>query len=157
MSNRDDDRTTQWNSLGPGFHLKTMPFYSWLDHEVRSNSLLSEIIKRLFCWIWKCFYVLGYLFFGYHKRHSIIQNLFWKLSIFKTEHSSSETGDCQSHKTFSVTPVFTASVLLLLFELIKLCQCCGFPIINYFFSLTATNACATSWVTFFHFFDLIFP
>ena len=156
MSHRDDDRTAQWNFLGPGFHLKIMPFYSWLDHEFRSNSLLRNYQKVILLNL-KMFYVLGYLFFGYHKRHSTIQNLFWKLSIFKTEHSSSETGDCQSHKTFSVTPVFTASVLLLLFELIKLCQCCGFPIINYFFSLTATNACATSWVTFFHFFDLIFP
>ena len=49
--------------------------------------------------IWKCFYVLDDLFvvvvvvsffFCYHKRRSIIQNLFQKLSISKTERSSPE-------------------------------------------------------------------
>ena len=49
--------------------------------------------------IWKCFYVLDdffvvyvsfFFFFCYHKRGSIIQNLFQKLSISKTECSSPE-------------------------------------------------------------------
>ena len=52
------------------------------------------IIGRLFCWIWKCFYVLDGLYFCHHKRH-IVQNLFQKLSILKTECSSSEIWDYQ--------------------------------------------------------------
>ena len=116
----------------------------------------------LFWWIWKCFYVLDDLFFlpfffsflffpsflfCYHKRHSIIQNLFQKLNIFKTERISSEIWDRQWHKPFSVMPVFIALILLLLFQIIKKCQCCGFTFTNFFFFLTATNALAASWVT----------
>ena len=106
-----------------------------------------------------------FFFFCYYKRHSIIENLFQKLNIFKTEHSSSEIWDCQWHKIFSVTPVFTALILLFLFQIIKKYQCCGFTYTNFFFLLTATNALVTSWVTFsqtsilvfFQFFDLTFP
>ena len=102
----------------------------------------------LFWWIWKCFYVLDDLFFlpfffsflffpsflfCYHKRHSIIQNLFQKLNIFKTERISSEIWDRQWHKPFSVMPVFIALILLLLFQIIKKCQCCGFTFTNFFF------------------------
>ena len=109
----------------------------------------------LFCWIWKYFYVLDDLFFTFfsffffcnHKKHSIIQILFQKLNIFKTEGSSSEIWDCQWHKTSSVTPVFISLILLLLFQIIKKCQCCGFTFTNFFFFLTATNALAASWVT----------
>ena len=78
-------------------------------------------------------------FFCYHKRHSIIQNLFQKLSIFKTESSSSEIWDCQWHKIFSETPAFTALIFLLLFQIIKICQCCGFTFTNFFIFLMATK------------------
>ena len=92
--------------------------------------------------------MLDDLFLYCHKRHSIIQNLFQKLSIFKTERSSSEIWDFQWHKTFRVTPVFTVLILLLLFQIIKIRQCCGFNFTNFFFFLTSTNALSTSWVTF---------
>ena len=105
-------------------------------------------MERLFRCTRKCLYMLDDLFFCYHKRHSIIQNLFQTLSIFKAERSSSEIWDCEWHKTFSVTPVFTALILLLLFQIIKIRQCCDFTFTNFFFFLTATNALATSWVTF---------
>ena len=133
----------------------------------------------LFWWIWKCFYVLDDLFFlpfffsflffpsflfCYHKRHSIIQNLFQKLNIFKTECSSSKIWDCQWHKTFSVTPVFNA-LILFLFQIIKKYQCCGFTFTDFFLLPPTTKALATSWVTFsqtrilvfFQFFYLTFP
>ena len=84
----------------------------------------------------------------YHKRHSIIQNLFQKVSIFKAERSSSEIWDCQWHKTFSVTPVLTVLTLLPFFQIIKMRQCCGFTFTNFFFFLTSTNALSTSRVTF---------
>ena len=115
-------------------------------------------LKMLFCAWWPIFLLF--------KKDSIIQNLFPKLSIFKTESSSSEIWDCQWHKIFSLTPVFTALILLPLFQIIKILKCCGFTFTNFFFILMATNAFATSWVTFpntriisyfFLFFDLIFP
>ena len=106
------------------------------------------IVERLFYWIWKCFFVLEDLFFCYHKRHSIIQNLFQKLSIFKTELSTTEIWVCQWHKTSSVTPVSNALILLLLFQIIKIRRCCGFTFTSFIFFLTATNALVTSWVTF---------
>ena len=90
--------------------------------------------------------LLWWPIFFYHKKHS--KNLFQKLSIFKTESSSSEIWDCQWHKIFSLTPVFTALILLPLFQIIKILKCCGFTFTNFFFILMATNAFATSWVTF---------
>ena len=38
-------------------------------------------------------------------KNSIIQNLFEKLNIFRTERISSEIWDCQWHKTFCLIPV----------------------------------------------------
>ena len=81
-------------------------------------------------------------------KDSIIQNLFHKLSIFKTERSSTDIWDCQWHKTSSVTPVSITLILLVLFQIIKIRRCCGFNFTNFIFFLTATNALVTSWVTF---------
>ena len=81
-------------------------------------------------------------------KNSIIQNLFHKLSIFKTERSSTDIWDCQWHKTSSVTPVSITLILLVLFQIIKIRRCCGFNFTNFIFFLTATNALVTSWVTF---------
>ena len=86
------------------------------------------------------------IFFCYQNRH--IQNLFQKLSISKIQCSSFEIWDCQWLKTSSVTPGFTALILLLLFQFIKICLCYGFTFTNFFFFLTATNVLATSWLTF---------
>ena len=69
-------------------------------------------------------------------------------------------------KTLNVIPVFTTLIFLLLFQIIKICQSCGFTFANFFCFLTAINALTTSWVTlsntsvFFVFFllsDFIFP
>ena len=97
--------------------------------------------------ILKGYYVLDDLFFCCHKRHSIIQNYFKSL-VFSKQHSSSEIWNCQWHKTFSVTPVFTVLISWLIFQIIKIRQCCGFTFTNFLFFLTATNALATSWATF---------
>ena len=94
------------------------------------------------------FVCLMTLFFCYHKRSSSIHHLFQKLSIFKTEGSSSESWDCHWHKTFSVTPVFTVLILLLFFRIIKILQFCGLSFTNFLFFLTVTNALATGWVNF---------
>ena len=126
-SNRGDYRTVQWNSSGPVIHLTMDAFFPFIDHGVNSDSLFENVFM--------CF--MNY-FFCYCKRHSIIQNLF-QLSIFKTEHSSSEIWDCQWRKMFSVTSVFTALILLLLLQIIKMCQCCGFTFINFFFMWKQKN------------------
>ena len=86
------------------------------------------------------------LFLCHHKRSSSIQNLFQKLSIFKTERSSSEIWDCQWHKTFRVTPNFTALIFLLFFTLSKYVNV--LVLLLLFFLLTVTNALVTSWVNF---------
>ena len=134
-SNRDDYRTVQWNSSGLCFHVKIDVFFIhvyimgldlilyWKTCNCRKVILLN--LKMLFC---ACD-----VFFCYHKRHIIIQNLFLKLSIFRTEYRNSEIWDCQWHKSFSGTPVFTALILLLLFQIIKKHQCCGFIFTNFFF------------------------
>ena len=86
-------KTAQWVSLEPCFHLEIdTVFYSCIDHGFRYNSLL-EFIKRyshnyqkVILLNLKMFnYVVGYLFFCNNKKYIIIQNLFQKLSIFKTE------------------------------------------------------------------------
>ena len=56
-----------------------------------------------------------------------------------------------SGKTLSVTPVFTTLILLFLFQIIKIRQCCGFTFTNFFCFLLATNALMTSWVTLVYF------
>ena len=70
------------------------------------------------------------------------------LNIFIAESSSSDIWGGQWHKTFNVKPAFTTLILLLLFQITKMCQCCGFTFANFFFFLMATNALATSWVSF---------
>ena len=136
----------QFNGIPPDpvFIWKLIILNSYIDLILywKSHNYQNGILLNL-----KMFYVLDDLFFFFcnHKRHSIIQNLFQKLNIFKTERISSEIWDRQWHKPFSVMPVFIALILLLLFQIIKKCQCCGFT--NFFFLFTATNALATSWVT----------
>ena len=103
--------------------------------------------------------------FFYYQKDSIIQNLLQKRSIFETEHSSSEIWVCQWHKTFKVTPTFTALIFLLRFQIIKIRKCCGFTFTNFLFFLMATNVLATSWLTFlntritkyFFYFLILFP
>ena len=42
-SNREDYRIVQWNSSGPGFHLKIDPFFDLcIDHGVKANFLLEN-------------------------------------------------------------------------------------------------------------------
>ena len=106
-------------------------------HNYRKVILLN--LKMFLCAWWP--------FFCCHKRHSIIQNYFKSL-VFSKEQSSSEIWNCQWHKTFSVTPVFTVLISWLIFQIIKIRQCCGFTFTNFLFFLTATNALATSWATF---------
>ena len=116
----------------------------WKTHNYQKVILLN-LKMSLFAW-WPIF-LLPVLFKIYFK------SLILRFEIF-------------SGKTLSVIPVFTTLILLLLFQIIKLCQCCGFTFTNFFCFLTATNALTTSWVTFsntsvfFLFFllsDLIFP
>ena len=124
----------------------------WKTHNYWKVILLN--LKMLFCAWWPIFLLF--------KKDSIIQNLFPKLSIFKTESSSSEIWDCQWHIIFSLTSVFTALILLLLFQIIKIRQF----VVLLSLIFTVTYAFATSWVTFpntrmisyfFLFFHLIFP
>ena len=80
-------------------------------------------------------------------KDSIIQNLFQKLSIFKTECSSSEIWDCQWHKTVCNTS-FLLPWSCCFFQIIKICQFCGFSFTNFFLFLMTTNALAASWGSF---------
>ena len=95
--------------------------------------------QKVILLIWKCLYVLDDLFFCYHK-DIVLFKIYFKSLVLRFE----IFGD----KTFSVIPVFTALVLLLFFQIIKIHQCCGFSFTNFFCFLTATNALTTSWVTF---------
>ena len=103
---------THFSFKNNGFfiHIQTMGLDLILYWKTRNYPKIILLNLKMFLCAW---------FLCYHKRSSSIQNLFQKLSIFKTECSSSEIWDCQWHKTFSVTPVFTALILLLFFKLSK--------------------------------------
>ena len=157
MSIRDNYRTVQWNSSRSGFHLKIDAFFIihvltigldlilyWKTHNYQKVILLN--LKMLWCAWWPIFLLL------------VLFKIYFKSSILRFE--------ILSGKTLSVIPAFTALILLLLFQIIKIRQCCGFTFTNFFCFLTTTNALANSWVTFsnasvfFVFFllsDLIFP
>ena len=75
----------------------------------------------------------------------VFKNVFQKLSISKTDRSSSEIWDCQWHETFSVNTSLYRLDLLLFFQIIKVLQC---NFTNFLFFLTVTNALSTSWVNF---------
>ena len=139
MSIRDNYRTVQWNSSRSGFHLKIDAFFIihvltigldlilyWKTHNYQKVILLN--LKMLWCAWWPIFLLLV-LFKIYFK------SLFLRFEIF-------------SGKTLSVIPVFTTLILLLLFQIIQIRQCCGFTFTNFFNFLTATNALTTSGVIF---------
>ena len=98
----------------------------WKTHNCQKVILLN--LKMSLCAWWPIFLLLV-LFKIYFK------SLILRFEIF-------------SGKTLSVIPVFTALILLLLFQIIKIRQCCGFNFTILFFFLMATNALATSWLTF---------
>ena len=135
-SNRNDNRTIQWNSFDPVFIWKLMLFYSRIDHGVRSNSLLENryLSKVCFAKFGNVFMCLMTCFCAITK-DTVLFKIYFKSLVFSKQHGSSEIWDCQWHKTFSVTPVFTALILLLLFQIIKVGQCCGFPSTNFSFFL----------------------
>ena len=68
-------------------------------------------------------------------KDSIIQNLFLKLRIFKTERSSSEIWDCQWHKTFCNTSFYCLDLVVFFFQVIKIRQCRGFTFTIFSFFL----------------------
>ena len=135
---------------------------------------LTKVLDLILCWEMrnyrrvillnlKMFLCASWPIFLLSQKTHYYSKLFQKLSVFKTECSNSEIWNCQWHKTCSIIQVFTTLIFLLIFQIIKIGQCCGFTLFNFFFFLTATNV--TSWVTFsntriivfFLFFDLIFP
>ena len=90
----------------------------WKTHNYQKVILLN--LKMSLCAWWPIFLLLV-LFKIYFK------SLILRFEIF-------------SGKTLSVIPVFTTLILLLLFQIIKIRQCCGFTFTNFFCFLTATNA-----------------
>ena len=107
----------------------------WKSSNYRNAIQLN--LKMFLCAWWT-------IFSCYHKRHNIIENLFQKLNISKTEHTSSEMWDCQWHKTFTLKPVFTTLIwLLLLYKNVNVVV-----LLLLIFLLVTTIALATSWVTF---------
>ena len=99
----------------------------WKTHNYQKVILLN--LKMSWCAWWPIFLLLV-LFKIYFK------SLILRFEIF-------------SGKTLSVIPVFTALILLLLFQIIKICQCFGFTFTNFFCFLTATSALMISWLIFF--------
>ena len=62
-----------------------------------------------------------------------------------------------SDKVFSVIPIFTALILLLLFQIIKIRHCCGFTFTNFFFFPYSHQRPCDLNNCVFPIFDLIFP
>ena len=83
--------------------------------------------------------LMTYIFFAITK-DIVLFKIYFKSLILKFK--------IFSGKTLSVIPVSTVLILLLLFQFIKICQCCGFTFSNFFCFFTATNALTTSSVTF---------
>ena len=61
-----------------------------------------------------------------------IFKIYFKSLVFSKQNAVVLRFDIVSDKSFSVTPVFTALILLPLFQIIKTPQCCGFLLIFYF-------------------------
>ena len=116
-------------------------YYSCINHGVRPNSLLENIIIKRF---------MGLDLILYWKTHNyqkvILLNLkmslcawwpiffaFTKDILFKIYFKSLILRfEIFSGKTLSVIPVFTTLILLLLFQIIKIRQCCGFTFTNFY-------------------------
>ena len=101
----------------------------WKTHNYQKVILLN--LKMSLCAWWP-------IFFAFTK--DILFKIYFKSLILRFE--------IFSGKTLSVIPVFTTLILLLLFQIIKIRQCCGFTFTNFFNFLTATNALTTSGVIF---------
>ena len=100
----------------------------WKTHNYQKVILLN--LKMSLCAWWPIFLLL------------VLFKIYFKSLILRFEIFSGKT------LSVIVIPVFTALILLLLFQIIKIGQCCGFTVINFFCFLTASNALATSWATF---------
>ena len=113
-------------------HLFLLLYFSWSINIV-------HFIENVFMCLMTYFFAIT--------KDSIIQNLFQKLKIFKTECSSSEIGDYQWHKTFCNTSFYRLD-LVFFFKLSKYVNVViSLSLIFSFFHM-ATNALAASWVTF---------
>ena len=109
----------------------------------------------------KMFLFAWWPFFCCHKRHSIIQNYFKSL-VFSQQNAVILRFEIIRDIKLSVWHKFSPPwCFCLFFQIFQIDQFCGFTLTNFF---TATNAVATSWVTFsntriivfFLCFDLIF-
>ena len=123
-------------------------FYSYIDHGVRSNSVLENVkfLKGYFAEFDNNFMCLMTYFLPSQKTY--YSKICFKSLIFSKQNAVVLRFEIVSDKSFSVTPVFTTLILLPLFQIIKTPQCCGFIFTNFLFFLMATNALVTSWVTF---------
>ena len=74
----------------------------------------------------------------------ILFKIYFKSLVFSKQNAVVLRFDIVSDKSFSVTPVFTALILLPLFQIIKTPQCCGFTFTNFLFFVMATKALVTS-------------
>ena len=112
----------------------------WKMRNYRKVILLN--LKMLFCVWWPIF--------CYHKRHSIVQNLFQKLSIFKTESSSSKVWDSQ-WRNFQCNTCFYCFDLVASFSNYKNTSMLWFYFHYFFFFYSHQCPClnfCVSWVNF---------
>ena len=89
MTNRDDYRTIQWNTSGPGFLLKIDAFLcSCIDHGVRSNSLLENayLWKGYFAEFENVFMCLMTYFFVITK-DKVLFKIYFKRLIFSKQNA----------------------------------------------------------------------
>ena len=87
-------------------------------------------MKGYFAEFEEVFMCLMTYFFCHHKRHVI--QMFLKSLVFSKQNAAVLRFEIVCDKSYSVTPVFTALILLPLFQIIKTPQCCGFTFTNFF-------------------------
>ena len=89
-----------------------------------------------------------WLFFFLLSQKRVLFKIYFKSLVYSKQNAVVLRFEIVSDIKLSVTPVFTALMLLLFFQIIQIHQCCGFTFTNFFLFLLATNALAASWVTF---------
>ena len=109
----------------------------WKTCNYRKVILLN--LKMSLCAWWPIFLL---------SRKTLLFKIYFKSLVYSKQNAVVLRFEIVSDIKLSVTPVFTALILLHFFQIIKILHCCGFTFTICFLFLMATNALAASWVTF---------
>ena len=88
-------------------------------------------LKMSLCAWWPIFFLLS--------QKTVLFKSYFKSFVYSKQNAAVLRFEIFCGIKLSVTPVFTALILLLFFQIIKIRQCCGFTFTIFFLFLTAIN------------------